>query len=69
MGRRGQDAAAAGCAEEVLEEPLEDEPLEDEPLEEVPDEAESAELEADPSEAGADPPDGVEAPEVAESVE
>ena len=64
MGRRGQDAAAAGCAEEVLEEPLEDEPLE-----EVPDEAESAELEADPSEAGADPPDGVEAPEVAESVE
>ena len=56
VGRRGQEAAAAGCAEELPSvEPLE---------------ADSPELEEELSaEEAVDVPLGVEAPEVAESVE
>ena len=43
MGRRGQEAAAAGCAEEPAEDPPEEEPAEDEQQESSADESRSSE--------------------------
>lgn len=54
MGRRGQEAAAAGCEED---------PAEDEPADPSEDEA------GLPAPSEEEPPPTVEAPEVAESVE